>query len=85
MYNGTKLPSETLRAILPVWNDLIGILSSLDFLTQAEFFSGLKARHPVVPVSFTPTYSNDAFQLMGYAVERLTGRKTEELINEHLI
>lgn len=43
------------------------------------------SRHPVVPVSSTPIYSNDGFVLLGYILESLTGQSYEKLVEERLI
>ncbi|KAL4982125.1 beta-lactamase/transpeptidase-like protein [Aspergillus falconensis] len=50
-----------------------------------QFFKGMMSRHPVVPVSSTPIYSNDAFVLLGYILEALTGQSYDELVQGRLI
>ncbi|KAL5041611.1 hypothetical protein BDW71DRAFT_211992 [Aspergillus fruticulosus] len=50
-----------------------------------QFFKGMMSRHPVVPVSSTPIYSNDAFVLLGYILEALTGQSYDELVEGRLI
>ncbi|KAL2829128.1 beta-lactamase/transpeptidase-like protein [Aspergillus pseudoustus] len=61
-------------------------LCSLDpACTRAEFLSGILDRHPVFPVSSSPAYSNDAYQLLAYALETITGESYEELLNTRLI
>ncbi|KAL4792670.1 beta-lactamase/transpeptidase-like protein [Aspergillus venezuelensis] len=50
-----------------------------------EYFEGPVSRHPVVPSSSSPVYSNDAYQLLGYVIEEMAGDRLERLVNERLI
>ncbi len=50
-----------------------------------EFFELFGQRHPVVPSSSTPTYSNVAFQLLAYALETITGKNFEEMMEKDLL
>ncbi|KAL4947876.1 beta-lactamase/transpeptidase-like protein [Aspergillus filifer] len=49
-----------------------------------QFFEGPVSRHPVVPSSSSPVYSNDAYQLLGYVIEAMAGDRLEKLVNERL-
>jgi hypothetical protein len=42
-------------------------------------------RHPVFPTSSTPIYSNAGFQLLGYALENITGTTFETLFNRSIV
>ncbi|KAL2833873.1 beta-lactamase/transpeptidase-like protein [Aspergillus cavernicola] len=53
--------------------------------SRSEFFSGPMRRHPIVPTSSGPAYSNDAFQLLGYILEAMTGNTYSETLEERLI
>ncbi|PSN59610.1 beta-lactamase/transpeptidase-like protein [Corynespora cassiicola Philippines] len=46
---------------------------------RAGFFRALDSRQPVYPPNRTPTYSNTAFVILGYALESITGRSYAEL------
>ncbi|KAL4915402.1 beta-lactamase/transpeptidase-like protein [Aspergillus aurantiobrunneus] len=52
---------------------------------RAEFFAHSMYRHPIVPTSASPVYSNDAFQLLGYIIEEISGRPVKELMEERLM
>jgi CubicO group peptidase (beta-lactamase class C family) len=54
-------------------------------LTVIEFISGILNRPPIVPTSSSPAYSNDAYQLLAYALETITGRTYQDLIERRLI
>ncbi|KAJ5112335.1 hypothetical protein N7532_000380 [Penicillium argentinense] len=51
----------------------------------SPFFAGLLERHPIVPVSSTPIYSNAAFQILGYALEALTNDTFENVFQNKLL
>ncbi|KAL2864015.1 serine hydrolase domain-containing protein [Aspergillus lucknowensis] len=53
--------------------------------SRSQFFSGLLKRHPTAPTSSSPVYSNDAYQLLGYVLETITGKTYQELVEERLI
>ncbi|KAI9372851.1 beta-lactamase/transpeptidase-like protein [Aspergillus egyptiacus] len=53
--------------------------------SRSQYFAGLLSRHPIVPVSSTPAYSNDAYQLLGYVLESITGKPVDELLEGRLI
>ncbi|KAL3485362.1 beta-lactamase/transpeptidase-like protein [Aspergillus germanicus] len=53
--------------------------------TKSQFISGILNRPPVVPISSSPTYSNDAYQLLAYALETITGMTYRELLERRLI
>ena len=41
--------------------------------------------YPISPSYHTPAYSNMAFQLLGYAVEKITGRTFPSLVEKNLL
>lgn len=49
------------------------------------FFRGILNSHPVVPTSSTPIYSNAAFQILGYALETMTGQRFDKILEKNLI
>ena len=49
---------------------------------RPAFFKALTRHHPVFPTHTTPIYSNMAYQLLGYALENVTGRPFESLFDE---
>jgi len=51
----------------------------------AEFFSGYLQQHPVFSPATTPVYSNSAFQILGYALEKITGKSYVDLLNDDII
>lgn len=54
-------------------------------LTFTEFFKGLDIMYPSYAPGQTPTYSNVAYQLLAYALERLTGKNFTDSLNDRVI
>ncbi|KAJ5673797.1 hypothetical protein N7462_009236 [Penicillium macrosclerotiorum] len=52
---------------------------------RKQFFNGLLRRHPIVPTSRTPIYSNAAFQILAYALETITGHSYPDLLQRDII
>ncbi|KKK21307.1 hypothetical protein P175DRAFT_0478861 [Aspergillus ochraceoroseus IBT 24754] len=52
---------------------------------RTDLLSGFSKSHPVFPSSYSPAYSNAAFQILSYALERITGTSFEDLLSETLI
>jgi CubicO group peptidase (beta-lactamase class C family) len=50
----------------------------------SEFFSWFTKRPPVYLPSTTPVYSNAAYQLLGYALENITNKNFESLLNKSI-
>jgi len=50
-----------------------------------EFFDGFLQRHPVFAPSTTPAYSNAAFQILGYALEKITGKSYTAMLKDDII
>lgn len=50
-----------------------------------EFFADFPTQNPIVASYETPVYSNTAFQILGYALENITGQPMHELFNQHLV
>lgn len=61
------------------------LASITDHKRHIEFFQGLIRRHPIVPTSSTPVYSNAAFQILAYALEEMTGESFATLLQEDLV
>lgn len=53
--------------------------------TRAQFFDGFIKRHPIYASSTAPIYSNVAFQMLGYALENITGVALATSVNDSLI
>jgi CubicO group peptidase (beta-lactamase class C family) len=49
-----------------------------------EYLDALKARHPVYAPYRAPVYSNAAYALLGYTLERLTGRTYTDIIQKDI-
>ncbi|KAJ5504779.1 hypothetical protein N7463_007653 [Penicillium fimorum] len=47
---------------------------------RKEFFKGLVQSRPIFPTSSTPVYSNAAFQILGYALEAMTGKDFQNVL-----
>jgi CubicO group peptidase (beta-lactamase class C family) len=47
--------------------------------------SMILTKYPVAPTHHAPAYSNMAFQLLGYAMEKITGRPFGDLVRSELI
>lgn len=52
---------------------------------RSEFFTDYPTQHPVFASFQTPVYSNAAFQILGYALENITGQTVEAFFEEHLV
>lgn len=52
---------------------------------ETEFFSGFLQRHPVFAPSTTPVYSNAAFQILGYALEKITGKSYTDMLHGDIV
>jgi len=58
--------------------------AGLTFCTRAQFFAGFTQRHPVYAPSTNPTYSNVAFQLLGYVLENITGVDFATMVSDSI-
>lgn len=56
-----------------------------DSMLCTEFFQGMVQRHPIVPTSSTPIYSNAAFQILGYLLEEMTGDDFQKILSDDLL
>lgn len=52
---------------------------------RSQFFTDFPTQHPIVASYETPVYSNSAFQILGYALENITGQSMNDLFDQHLI
>ncbi|KAI0134917.1 beta-lactamase/transpeptidase-like protein [Daldinia grandis] len=52
---------------------------------RAQFFNGISLFYPSLAPFQTPAYSNVAFQLLGYALETITGKTFQTLMEESVI
>lgn len=52
---------------------------------RSEFFTDFPTQNPIVASYKTPVYSNAAFQIIGYALENITGQSMSELFEKHLV
>ncbi|KAL2128281.1 hypothetical protein VTI74DRAFT_9393 [Chaetomium olivicolor] len=53
--------------------------------TREESFAKIKNIRPISPTYYTPSYSNMAFQLLGYAVEKITSKSFPSLVEKKLL
>ena len=52
---------------------------------RAEFFASFTRRAPVFLPGTTPVYSNAAFQILSYALENITNRTFESILDEGIL
>ncbi|KAJ6108421.1 hypothetical protein N7523_009744 [Penicillium sp. IBT 18751x] len=52
---------------------------------RKQFFEGMVQRHPIVPTSRTPIYSNAAFQILGYVVEAMAGDTFKNIFSNDIL
>ncbi|KAL7265862.1 hypothetical protein RUND412_011610, partial [Rhizina undulata] len=52
--------------------------------SRAQFFNGFKQRPPMFYPSDQASYSNAAFAILGYALENITGKSYEQLLQEEI-
>jgi CubicO group peptidase (beta-lactamase class C family) len=50
-----------------------------------DFFSALRKLPPTFPPESTPAYSNIAYQILGYALERIKGKSWYDLLNDKVL
>ncbi|KAF2448573.1 beta-lactamase/transpeptidase-like protein [Karstenula rhodostoma CBS 690.94] len=60
-------------------------LSGTNFEHRWQFFEGLDIMFPSYAPWQTPTYSNVAYQLLAYALERITGKNFTDSLNDRVI
>lgn len=53
--------------------------------THLEFFEGLKTLPPSLSSFTTPAYSNIGFTLLGYALEKMTGKSFGEMVEDRVL
>ncbi|KAI0150684.1 beta-lactamase/transpeptidase-like protein [Xylariaceae sp. FL1272] len=53
--------------------------------SREQFFQGIEGFYPSLAPMTTPAYSNVAFQLLGYALETITGKSFEALLNDTVL
>lgn len=58
---------------------------SLSINTSAEFLKAIKGLHPVTSTYHTPIYSNLAFQILAYALERITNKSFSAVFQSSII
>lgn len=61
------------------------LLLFLTFSLNTEFFTDFPTQHPIVASYKTPVYSNAAFQILGYALENITGQSMNDIFDEYLV
>lgn len=57
----------------------------LTFSLDTEFFADFPTQHPIVAPYTTQVYSNAAFQILGYALENITGQSMRDIFDEYLV
>ncbi|KAM5464741.1 hypothetical protein MauCBS54593_006834 [Microsporum audouinii] len=75
MYTG--LPSTSASNIPPCMSGFS--------CNRTEFFSYIVQQPPVALPGTTPIYSDDAFRILGYVVERITGKSFESVLNQRVL
>ncbi|KAM5505799.1 hypothetical protein McaMca56_000447 [Microsporum canis] len=60
-------------------------LGKPDDSKYTEFFSYIVRQPPVALPGTTPIYSDDAFRILGYIVERITGKSFESVLNQRIL
>ncbi|KAL1981851.1 hypothetical protein VTN96DRAFT_2096 [Rasamsonia emersonii] len=83
----TSLPGSgsTIPGLPPLAPSEIPPCSGVTPCDRAQFFQGLLKRHPVVPTSSTPIYSNAAFQILGYVLEDIANQTYASILLEDII
>lgn len=54
-------------------------------LYSVDIISGFQKRHPVYAPNFRSTYSNVAFILLGFVLEKVTGKTYEKVIKATIL
>lgn len=63
----------------------LSLLQRLPSDAFAEFFQGITGKSPVYLPGTTPSYSNAGFQILAYALEGITGKKYQEILNKSIL
>lgn len=50
-----------------------------------EYLQGVAVEAPIFRTAYTPVYSNEAFAILGYALEKVTGDSMEAMFNKSII
>ncbi|KAK2740466.1 hypothetical protein FQN57_006093 [Myotisia sp. PD_48] len=63
-----------------------GFFPPLHQCSRKEIFDGLKLKHPIYQAfSSSPAYSNTAFTLLAFALEKITGKSFEKVMDEEIV
>jgi CubicO group peptidase (beta-lactamase class C family) len=57
---------------------------SIAYLILVDFFKYLVEQRPSFPTFATPIYSNNAFQILGYVLEKMTNRKFSSMLDKDI-
>ncbi|KAJ5087561.1 hypothetical protein N7456_011177 [Penicillium angulare] len=82
-----SLPPATLQALgFPLLDKAqTPICGASTPCNRTGLFHGLPNSHPIFPTSHSPAYSNAAFQILAYALEKITHKPFEDLLSEAII
>lgn len=53
--------------------------------SRVEYFEGFTQRHPIFATHSTPVYSNAAYRILGYVLERLSGKSYHDLLQSSVV
>ncbi|KAL6351703.1 hypothetical protein LRP88_15020 [Fusarium phalaenopsidis] len=67
----------TLTIALIVWHE--------PNTSRVEYFEGFIQRHPIFATHSTPVYSNAAYRILGYVLERLSGKSYHDLLQSSVV
>ncbi|KAM6516769.1 hypothetical protein FALCPG4_014942 [Fusarium falciforme] len=59
--------------------------STLPPCNRKEYFEGFTERHPIFATHSTPVYSNAAYRILGYVLERLSGKSYQDPLQSSVV
>ncbi|KAK3328771.1 beta-lactamase/transpeptidase-like protein [Apodospora peruviana] len=79
------IPTAVNLGFPPLTPDEIPVCGNYPLCNRTQFFEGLGKAYPSFAPWKTPAYSNIAFQLLAYALESITGKSFEDMLESNVM
>lgn len=77
-----NLKNPTAIGLPPLKEVELPVCAGGGFCTREQYFKGFTKSHPVYAPSTATIYSNAGYQILGYALENITGKSFPDLVEE---